>query len=307
MSTESATPTQGGEAAPATKQPISTAVTNLTKLDMGKGPAPAATKEAAPTADATPETDTSKPAVKVPKRLEGLTLEQVYERFSHLDSELGRKNNDIGQLRAVVDTFLRLRDTEAAPSKAAKPKAEPVTSDKLLNEPDATIRGVADATAKEAVKPAEDRIAQLEYELNRERFAKQFPDYQATMADENFLSWVSSSNLRKNLAAAAYNGSFDAATELFALYGEVQSAKATATNTAKPKKETSDISEATTQKPGAGGGTQAPAAARKAAEKSQLPVLRRGELMMLQIRNPDEYKRRLPEIEQAYRDKRVKD
>ena len=274
---------------------------------MGKGPATATTKDADSADDATPDKGTSKPGVKIPKRLEGLAIEQVYERFAHLESELGRKNNDIGQLRNVMDTMLRLRETEAAPSKPAKPKTEPVTSDKLLNDPDATIKEVADSTAKDAVKPAEDRIATLEFELNKERFIKQFPEYDATMKSDDFQSWIAASNLRQRLAGAAYNGNFEAATELFALYGEVQAAKATATNTQPKKDAASDIADATTQKPGAGGGTNAPAEARKAAAKSKLPTLKRGELMMLQIKNPSEYVRRLPEIQQAYLDKRVVD
>jgi hypothetical protein len=162
------------------------------------------TAETDPSAGDTP-TEKTIDESKIPTRLRGKTPEQVHELWKNIESELGRKNNELGQLRYTMDTMLRLRD-EPTKSKI-KDKADPVTTDKLLNDTDATLTNVASRVSKDAVEPIAEQVALLNYKLERAQFEKQFPNYEATMADEKFLGWVGASPYRKSLAQQALNGS----------------------------------------------------------------------------------------------------
>lgn len=235
---------------------------------------------------------------KLPARLRGKTDEERVAAFSALESELGRKNNEIGQLRYSIDTMLRLREEPAATKKGKE--VEPVTTDKLLNDTDATLTSVAKRVSKDELGPVEEKLALIQYQMEKDRFEKRFPGYEATMGDEAFITWVGASPLRKSLAQQALQGSFAAAHELFGIHEEISSARQSTTDT----KAKTDPSEGSTLKPGAAGAKTA--VVRKRVENAGKDILKRGELMMLQIKNPAEYAKRLPEIKLAYREGRVK-
>lgn len=263
-------------------------------------PAPAVKPQTAPTAPA-PEADDD-----VPAKYKGKTRKQVAEMHQNLESEKGRLANEVGQLRKTVDELLAAsikgNDSDARPTKK---KREPVTSDTLLTDPDKTITDTAKEAVKEDLDKTSDRLSRLEYKAEEKAFMGDFPEASDLIGTEEFVSWVQASPIRLRLAAAAHQGSFDAARELFGLRREVDSAR-------KPKEEvakvdqTEAVKDATTVKP-------ANAAANRASNGQFKPkgeTVKRSYIRNLFIKNRTEYTRRMAQggdLHAAYAEKRVID
>jgi hypothetical protein len=288
----------------AVTQPIPNTVTQVGKTPAKSEPANQPNKASpANQTQAQAGADDLFEGIELPSDLKGKSLKDIVDAIKTARSEVGRRNNDIGNLRFALDSMLQLRGGEAPKKKEAE--AEPVTSDKLLQDPESTISGVAERKAKEALNPAMDRVAALEFELKQAKFEKQFPKAQETLNSQEFLSWIKASPRRQEKATAAYKGSFEAATELFSDYEELTKALAAASGKKDEEQEPNKITDGTTVRPGAGGGKAQQI--QKAARTAAKPRYKRGELQMLQIKNPEEYRRRLPEFRQAYAEKRVDD
>lgn len=265
----------------------------------------------APEKGATPETpvggavENDIPESELPQRLRGAkTFKDAVGKYREIESELGRKNNEVGQLRYVIDQMLQLKrqeDTGGTAAAKAKPEHAPVTTDALLNDPETAISSVASRAAKEAAESANERIDRMEFEAAKGRFEGQFPKYKETQEDPAFLEWVKASRYRLGLAHHAAGGSFDSATELFAAYEELK--KETKTP-ATPDLDTAAAKGAALVRPGTGNAsTQGRATPPKQGSKE---ILSRHELGLLYIRDRAKYNAMSDEIATAYREGRVK-
>jgi len=245
-------------------------------------------------------------ADELPAKYKGKTPAQIAEMHRNLESEKGRMANELGQLRRTVDELLTASFRSQNPDVASKKKREPVTSDKLLTDPDAVLQETAKAAVKDDLDANSDRVSKLEYQLAQRDFDKDFPDAAATMGDESFIEWVKASPYRLNLATQAHtNGSFPAARELFGLYGETKEVRKAKVE-AKPKTDPEAAKAATTVRPGNSSPTSREA--KKADDAKKGPVLKRGAIRKLFVTNRNEYMRRMEvggDIYEAYRDNRV--
>lgn len=160
---------------------------------------------------------------QLPEKFKGKSLDEVASSYSHLESELGRSRNEIGQLRRLTDELLGLRNAGARATQTT-PERKPITADTLLEQPEEAIRTVAAAEAQARTKDLEARIARSETAEAVRAFEAKYPDYQSTMNDPSFVQWIQKSPFRQRMAVAAAQGSFDAADELFGLYKEVSTA-----------------------------------------------------------------------------------
>lgn len=277
---------------------VSNAVSNLSKGDeTANANAEAATQGDEDNTSATPN------EAQIPKALRGKSLDEVYNIYRASQSEVGRLRNEVGQTRYVVDQLLQVNRQDSGASAQPKAKPEPVTSERLLTDPENVISSVAERAAKKATESTDDRIARLEFEAQRERFVSRFPKYEETMGDEGFLEWVKDSPYRQRLAVqASQHASFEAAGELFGLYEETEKVRnATVTSNQKPSNEGQLV------RPGNGNTTggaqkQTTSQARQGGKK----VWARSELAQLYITNRDSYNAQADEIRQAYREGRVR-
>jgi hypothetical protein len=241
----------------------------------------------------------------LPKRWRGKSDAERIESFKSLESELGRKNNEVGQLRYAIDQMLQLqRATSEASGKATKTKTdEPVTGERLLTDPTGTIESVAERVVGKTSKDVQERLDKIEFKTRQDQFAKQFPKYQETMADDDFLDWVKATPHRQKLAAAAAaRGDFDAAEELFGLYEDVRKVKeASVTGNDKTPK----ASDAKTLRPGNGNTTGGASKRTTTGANTTAKSFKRSELTTLYIRDRDAYNSMGAEIRAAYREGRV--
>jgi hypothetical protein len=276
-------------------------------------PAPAAAStgpSAATQAKTGASPDTTTPAnddANLPKRLRGKSEEERIKTFRELESELGRKNNEVGQLRYAIDQMLQMqRATSEATGKANKAQEdEPVTGERLLTDPSGTIEAVATRVAGKSTKEVQDRLDKIEFEARKESFAKKFPKFEETMANEDFIDWVKATPHRQKLAAeAAARGSFDAAEELFGLYEEVRKVHSAAVTSSsdKPAKGAS-ATDAQLIRPGNGNTTGGAAKRTTSGANTTAKTYGRRELANLYIRDRDSYNSL--NVQQLYREGRV--
>lgn len=253
-------------------------------------------------ADATPDpSTTAADESHLPKRWRGKSEAERVESFKTLESELGRKNNEVGQLRYAIDQMLQMQRAGGEPSgKAPKAKDEPVTGERLLTDPTGTIESVAERIVGKTSKDVQDRLDKIEYDSRKEVFAKKFPKFEETMADDDFIDWVKSTPHRQRLAAsAASRGDFDAAEELFGLYEDVRKVKE-ASVTGSDQKAKAAAADAKTLRPGNGGAGKRTASAAPAGK-----TFKRSELTKLYMHDRDAYNAMGTEIRAAYAGGRV--
>lgn len=262
-----------------------------------------ADKAATSGAEATTTTDDDLPEDQVPQRLRGdKTFKSAVAKYRELESELGRKNNEVGQLRYVVDEMLRAKQLQDGATVTVKPT--PVTTDALLTNPEEAITAVAKRASADAVGAQSDRLAKLEFEAARREFVSEFPTYETTMSDPTFIDWVKKSPLRTRLAQASVNGSFEAAKELFSLHAEVTAGSSAEAKAAADAAKAAAASASLTR-PGSGG---ASSGAKKGAppSASSKDIFSKAELRKLYMNDRDKYNSMGSEIQKAYAEGRVR-
>jgi len=244
---------------------------------------------------------------ELPEKYRGKSIKDVVEMHRNAESELGRKNNEIGLVRRLADELIGVRtlEAQAALQNNRQTNAEPLTADQLLDNPEDAILRVVNGKAADRTEALEKTVKTLEADLMVKNFEGKHPGFQQTMASPEFGEFVRGSNYRQKLAVAASRGDFDAADDLFGLYEEALAA--------------SDSSGGSRQQQG-GKVDPGVAAARKASlaksggssASGVIPsgdgkkTFTRAELMEMRIKRPDEFDSRQDEILAAYREKRVR-
>lgn len=235
----------------------------------------------------------------IPEKFKGKSMKDIVDMYRNAETELGRKNNEIGMIRKLADELIGVRATERQAAQVNQPKPEPLTTDKLLDSPEEAILGVVRREASSKTEDLEAKVQSLETRLMVEDFEKRHPGFQRTMESQEFGGWLQKSPYRQRLGHAAAQGDFGAADELFGLYEEYAAVTAPQT-TAAPAKASPSARQATLAR--SGGSTAGGVVPSSDGKK----VFTRAELMKMRIDNPEEFDMRQEEILAAYREKRVK-
>jgi len=260
----------------------------------------AAAHEAADKAEASGgNSDQTQAEDDLPEKYRGKSLREIVDMHRNAESELGRKNNEIGLVRKLADELIGVRAIERQAQENPESKPKPLTADTLLNDPDEAILGVVRRESLSRTESLEQKLQSIEGELMVEKFEKKHPGFQATMATQEFGTFVQGSQYRKNLAIKAAQGDFTAADELFGLYEDVKSTKGTTTT----QQNDEGVSAARKASLARSGGSSASGVVPSGDGKK---ILSRTELMEMRIKRPDEFDARQDEILQAYREKRVR-
>lgn len=236
---------------------------------------------------------------EIPEKFKGKSALEIIELYQNLESEYGRRANEIGHLRKLSDELLGFARTARTEQPANQPATKPITADDLINDPQGTITAAAKAAADERARVAEARVERLEVSLAEDRFEQKHKGYRQKMESADFLNWVGSSEYRKGLALKAYNNDFAAADELFTLHEEYTQARSAET----PPNPTAAAKAAGLAK---SGGSSAAGVTPKSNGDGKKQYSR-AELIKLRIDNPDEFDRRWEsEFLPAYQEGRVR-
>jgi len=224
----------------------------------------------------------------IPDKFKGKSLEEVISSYQSLESEYGRRNNEVGSLRKLTDQLLELDKKETPET-----KREAITVDSLLESPDDVINQSIDNNPR--LKALEESMLRQNVAKDKSAFDSKHPEWETTLTSPEFETWVMESKVRQRmLIEADKNYDYETGSELFDMY---ELAKGSA------------IKEATTQRNSKARKTAKSGVTEQGGspkETKSVKKYRRVDLINLKVSNPSEYERRYEsEFRQAYIDKRV--
>jgi hypothetical protein len=226
----------------------------------------------------------------MPEKFADKSAEQVAQSYAELEKELGRKNNEVGELRKLTDQYIHqeLTSRNSREIEDPKPDAGQIEVDDLLEDPTRVVGSVVDSKL-EAIKR---QIAEEQVARKTEKFLSDNPDYEDISKSKEFYNWANASEYRNNQLSAAKSGDLAAASDILQGYRDQAQALTEAAKKGEQKKIDQQLADATTETSGTG--------------STPNKVFKRTQLMDMYINRPDEYERMRPEIEQAYAENRVK-
>ena len=221
----------------------------------------------------------------IPEKFQGKSAEEIAESYSELEKEMGRKNNEVGELRKLTDQYIH---QELSRREDPKESDSSIEVDDLLENPTEVISSVV----KKQLDSVNQRFDQMNTQQRQEKFAADNPDYMDIGNSQEFKNWAGASPYRTKQFNAANEGDFDAADEILQGYrDQVLSIQEAAKKGEKVKRDKA-LNDASSETAGTG--------------ETSGKIFKRAELMKLQMTNPDKYWAMTEEIHQAYAEGRVK-
>ncbi len=235
-----------------------------------------------PVADETTEGHVEESTIEVPEKFRGKSLEDVIDSYRNLEKELGRKGQEIGELRRLTDQLL-IRETTREKDSRKEPEPD------FFEDPKAAVKRLL----QEELSPIRDKLSVSEQKNTSAMLDKAHPDWKDVVANKDFQEWVTASPVRKRLYAEADAYQFDSANELLSTWKTLQQVESTKKAVAEEeKKRKSDLKKAASETGRTG--------------ESSKKVYRRADLIRLKISDPSRYAELQDEIMAAYQDGRVR-
>ncbi len=238
---------------------------------------------------AEPQEEIQQPEEVLPEKFQGKSAGEIASAYENLEKELGRKGQEIGELRSLTDEILK-RDLQ----KQNEPQVEAEEAPDFFDDPEAAVQRIIDKNP--TLQQVREQTAAQTQQQAQQKFSQAHPDYMNVVQDSGFQEWVQQSPVRVRLFQDANsNYDFDAGNELLTNWKERQMIS-----------KTQEVEEAKekTRKQGlkAGKGVSKASGESTAGKK----IYRRADLIRLQMQDPDKYWSMAPEIESAYQEGRVR-
>lgn len=223
----------------------------------------------------------------IPEKFKGKETADVIKAYTELEKELGRKNNEVGELRKLTDDFLKQQ--LEVPTKETK--ASTIDLDDLLDNPNDVLNRAVDNNPR--IAALEKQLLEAKIEKQRQGFESKHPDFQSILDSGDFRNWVSKSQVRQKMFLEA-NAAYDYATldEVFSLYEELRGAAKAEAETKAQTKRKEALRDTSVEKGSTGEVTK--------------KVYRRADLIRLKQTNPARYSDMSEEIMLAYQEGRVR-
>ena len=247
----------------------------------------ATTEAPEPTTEATTEAE-----YEVPEKFAGKSLEDVIGSYENLEKELGRKAQEVGELRKLSDSFLQaqLHSNKQNPQPEAAKPAEPEMD--FFDDPNQAVNKAIENHPK--FKEFQQFQAQQAQTAAKAQLEQAHPDFTDVVSDSKFQDWVKESPIRQQLFNAADRYNFDAANELLSTWKDRSMINKTAEVEAKAEEDRQAALKA--------GATETRASSGSTGSKT----FRRADLIRLKMEDPRKYEAMEGEIFQAYAEGRVK-
>jgi hypothetical protein len=225
----------------------------------------------------------------IPDKYQGKDVKDIVAMHQNAEKLLGKQSQEVGELRKVVDDFIRAQTVTQ--QQAPAPVEEDFDDLDFFENPKEAISKMLENHP--SVKQSREATARLAQQETVAKLKSQHPDFQNIVADKGFIEWVGKSKVRTQLLRNADAFDYDSADELFSLWKERQSMVKQATT-----QETTARKQAV--KTASTGNT------RGSAERSSRKVYRRADIVELMAKDPQRYQALAGEIRQAYAEGRVK-
>lgn len=228
---------------------------------------------------------------EVPEKFKDKSIEDVIKSYTEVEKELGRKNNEVGELRKLADDFIRQQLSVADSPTSDAVKETNVDVDTLLEDPTKAINDVLDDNPR--IKALEEQLHNAKIAEQKAGFEKKHGDWQDLLQSQDFQEWVTASPIRqKMLMEADQNYDYAMADEVFSLYKEVRG------KVVEEAKEKAEAERKDKLKKASGEKANSGATSKK--------VYRRKDLIRMKIEDPQRYAAMESEILKAYQEKRVR-
>lgn len=224
----------------------------------------------------------------IPEKYRGKSAKEIARMHQEAEKALGRQGSEVGELRRVVDDFIK---AQTVTKQQQAPDTVEDEVDFFADPEKAVSRAIANHPK---IKEAEAVTAQMKLAEASARLNAAHPDAQVVSQDPEFQEWIAKSRVRQELFARAdRNFDFDAADELLSTWKErkavVESSKA--------------IGQAERKQAVKAAST---GSAKSAGESGSKKTYRRSDIIDLMVRDPERYAALSDEIMAAYASGRVK-
>ena len=226
-------------------------------------------------------------AQELPKKFQGKSSTEIAEAYENLEKELGRKGQEIGELRKLTDSYLQSQISSQSQQTTTSEPAD------FYDNPEEAVRQIIDNHPR--FREFSEQTQQQQAALTAQQLEKEHPDFQEVITDGGFQEWVNGSKIRQRLYKEADSYDFDAANELLTTWKERQMISKT-----KEVNESKKTKRDTAMK--AGEGVSRASGESTAGKK----IYRRADLIRLKQTDPKRYQSLEDEIYEAYAEGRVK-
>jgi hypothetical protein len=234
-------------------------------------------------AEATEE-NTEEP--KLEGKYAGKSIEEVVQMHQEAEKLVGRQGAEVGELRKIVDEFIKNKVSETKENLSNTDNVEP---DFFDNPKEAVAKAVA---GSEEMKQIKELLAKQNEQEVLGKLTTKHPDYVDIVKDPAFADWVRSSKVRVELLERADKYDFDAADELLSFWKErkgiVEKTKAINEEDRKQQRKAASTG-------GKGSG-----------EPVSRKIYKRSDIVNLMTNNPEKYRANINEIQKAYEEGRVR-
>jgi len=222
----------------------------------------------------------------LPERYRNKDVKEIIRMHQEAEKALGRQGSEVGELRRVVDDFIKaqlVQKQQQAP--------ESVEEEDFFVDPGKAVAKAIENHPK--IKEAEQFSQQMKIQAAQAKLQQDHPDLAQIVGSQDFQSWVQGSKVRMELFVRADKQyDLDAANELLSTYKE---RKQMATNAVAAEKSSrsQQVKQAST------GTTQG-------SSETSKKIYRRQDIIELMRNDPDRYEALQPEIMKAYAERRVR-
>ena len=224
---------------------------------------------------------------ELPKKFQGKSATEIAEAYDNLEKELGRKGQEIGELRKLTDSYLQ---SQLSTQTKQTTNTEEVD---FYDNPEQAVRQIIDNHPR--FREFAEQNQKQQASMTAQQLEKAHPDFQKVVGDGEFQEWVNGSKIRQRMYKDADSYDFDSANELLTTWKERQMiSKTQEVNADKKSKRTVAMK--------AGEGVSRASGESTAGKK----IYRRADLIRLKQTDPSRYDNLADEIFQAYAEGRVK-
>ena len=232
-------------------------------------------------------------APEVPNKFAGKSADEIINSYQNLEKELGRKAQEVGELRKLSDSFLQAEMSRN--QKQDNPPTETSEEPEMdfFEDPSQAVNSLIENHPK--FKEFQQYQAQQSQTSAKAQLEQTHPDYVDVVQDSKFQEWVQGSKIRTDLFRQADGYNYDAANELLSHWKE--RSMIDKTQEVKEQQEVERKSALTK------GSTESRASADSLGGKK---VFRRADLIRMKMEDPAKYDSLQSEIYSAYAEGRVK-
>jgi len=227
---------------------------------------------------------------ELPKKFQGKTMGDIVSSYENLEKEMGRKSQEVGELRKLTDQILKQQLTQSG---TAEPEQEAEDEVDFFDDPNQAVNKAINNHPK--FREFEEQQKVQAAQATTQQLETAHPDYLEVVGDPKFQEWVQESPIRTQLYVNAHNYDINSAMEIIGHWKDRSMIAKTQEVQAEQKSQREGALKA--------GKSVSRTSSESTAGKK---VYRRADLIRLKNNDPERYESLQGEILSAYAEGRVK-